>query len=235
MEMGDEYLEKAIEDYTQIIKLGDIEAYVGRCRAFMRMGDYRKALSDANTLINRNPDNSNVYILKSYVLGALGQMEEALDILKNVELMEEKDLMNLAEAYLCLNRMDLANEVLNQAVSEIKTADNRAFLSFLRAVILTLSGKNADEPEKELRRIIEEEFSPDERIDWNSTEIRLFLSRSIETRQITQEVYRHICELISFIEPRIGRSIFSDIDTLIFENGKLQGWRKLVRVIETSA
>ena len=31
------------------------DAYVGRWRAFMRMSDYRRALNDANTLINKEP------------------------------------------------------------------------------------------------------------------------------------------------------------------------------------
>ena len=230
MEMGDGYLEKAIEDYTQTIqRSGDIDAYIGRYHAFMRMGDYRKALSDANTLINRHPDNPNFYMIKSNTLGALGQIEEALDILKDVEPMSPKNFMNLAEAYLCLNRMDLANEVLNQAASEVKTKDDRAFLSFLRTVVLTLSGKNADESEKELRHIIEEEFSLNEHIDWDFTEVYVFLSRGIETGQITQKDYRHIRELISFIESRIVKVIFSDIDRLFFEDGKLRGWGRLMR------
>jgi len=225
MEISGEYLEKAIEDYTQIVQQsGDVNGYTGRWFALMRIGDYRKALSDANTLINRDPDNPIAHIRKSHSLGALGQIEEALDILKHVESMPLKSLLNLAETYLCLNQMDLASEVLNQAASEIKTAGRRVILSFLRAVVLTLSGKNADEPEKELHRIIEEELSPNEYTNWDFTEIRVFLSRSIEIEQITPVVYRRICELISFIEQRIEELIFSSIDRLMFEGGELQGW-----------
>ena len=225
MKMGDEYLEKAIDDYTQIIQQsGDDNVYLGRCRAFIRMGDYRKALNDANTLINRNPNNSTVYMFKSYLLGMLGQIEEALGILKDVESMEEKDLVDLAETYLCLNQIDLASEILNQADSDIKTKEDRLLSSFLRAVVLILSGRNADEPEEKLRHIIAEEFLPGEHIYWDSTEIRMFLSRGIETGQITQEAYQNICEFISLIESGIGKDTFSYLDTLIFKDGKLRGW-----------
>jgi len=228
MEMGYEYLEKAVEDYTQVIqKIGYINAYTKRCRVFMIMGDYRRALNDANTLINRNPDKPNAYMLKSHVLGALGQIEEALDILRNVESMPLKDLVNLAEAYLCLNQMDLASEVLNQAASEVETAEERAILPFLRAAVLTLSGQNADEAEKELHRIIEEELPPNEHISWDFTEIRVFLSRGIETGQTMPEAYHHICELLSLIEPKIKKDTFSYIDRLTFEDGKLRKWGTL--------
>ena len=237
MEMGDEYLEKAIEDYTQTIQqIGYTDAYIGRYCAFMRIGDYHKALSDANTLVNRSPDNPDAHIRKAHSLGVLGRIEEALDILRKVESMEEKNPIDLAEAYLCLNRMDKSNEFLHKAASEIKTTDERALLSFLRVVVLTLSGKNSDEPEKELRRIIEEAFSPDEYIYWDFTEILVFLSRGIESGQITREVYQHICKLISFIELRIVKDTFSDIDRLVIKGGELRIWgKKLVRVIETSA
>jgi tetratricopeptide (TPR) repeat protein len=230
MEMGDEYLEKAIEDYTQIIIIqqsGDIDdAYIGRLYAFMKMGNYSKVLSDADTLINRESEDSYAYILKSHSLGALGRVKEALDVLKRVESIEEKNLMSLAEAYLCLNQMGLVNELLSQIASEIETEYERALLSFLRAVVLTLSGQNTDETEKELRHIIEEKLPPEEHIDWDFTEMRVFLSRSIETGQITQEAYRHICELISFIEPRFKEDTFSYIDRLIFENGELSEWER---------
>ena len=139
-------------------------------------------------------------------------------------------LMNLAEAYLCLNQIDIANEVLNQIASKIETADERALLSFLRTVILTLSGQNADEMEKKLRHIIEVEFPPEEHIDWDFTEMRVFLSRSIEMGQITQEAYRHICELISFIEPAFKEDTFSYIDRLIFEGGEVREWERLFKL-----
>ncbi|RTL38487.1 MAG: tetratricopeptide repeat protein [Candidatus Melainabacteria bacterium] len=85
---------EAIKNYSQIIKLApstELPARMERADAYTAIGDYAKAVSDYDFLVNAEPDDETVYHHRAAVFTKMGSLEKAIADLQTFAKLAPKD------------------------------------------------------------------------------------------------------------------------------------------------
>ena len=142
MNMGK--LEKAMEDYDQVIALdpNDYKAYANRGVAFDKLGQLDKALGNMNQAIALNPDFFEVYNDRGSVFEKMGRRDEAIeDFSKAIALNPffDEAYYNLGIAYGEAGLFDKSIESFNRAL-EIDPRKVDAYVS--RGISYGITGRH---------------------------------------------------------------------------------------------
>ena len=110
---------KAIEQFSQAIKLGHVHAYTNRGNAFYQLGEYRAALNDYTHAISQMPDEGKPYNNRGTVYYEMGDHQAALVDYHQAMLLKPnwgEPYVNRGILYLAQKQYDLAVYDFNKAV-----------------------------------------------------------------------------------------------------------------------